>query len=355
MPKSIALIGPYPPPYGGVSVHIKRLFHRLKDSGYVPRVYCQPLPPDRIEPGIIPTRGRFTWKWWLLEQSWRPQPAIIHCHDGWHWSFDLWWMVLRGKRVVMTLHDQLTHTKFADTPAISQRAARLLFCSPRVEWIAVSANVHEQLLELGARPEKIQIIPAFILPPQAESNRTTLPDALKHFADQHRPLLVTYGWHLWLDANGQDVYGFDLCIELVRALKLEFSGIGLVILLPQIGDANYFQELQCRVREFNLQTNILFWTEPLDEPHRLWARADVFVRATITDGDALSVREALSLCVPVVASDASPRPDGVVLVPMRNLNALRAAVQNIILNQSNVVRCADQLDNFVSLLAMYER
>src|SRR5262249_42539278 len=43
------------------------------------------------------------------------------------------------------------------------------------------------------------------------------------------------------------------------------------------------------------------------------ARADLFVRATLADGDALSVREALALGVPVVASDAARRPPGTAL------------------------------------------
>ena len=37
----------------------------------------------------------------------------------------------------------------------------------------------------------------------------------------------------------------------------------------------------------------------------------LFVRPTRTDGDANSIREALYLGVPSIASDAAPRPDGV--------------------------------------------
>jgi glycosyltransferase involved in cell wall biosynthesis len=45
----------------------------------------------------------------------------------------------------------------------------------------------------------------------------------------------------------------------------------------------------------------------------LIAGADVVVRSTFVDGDAITVREALSLGVPVVASDTAFRPDGVTL------------------------------------------
>ena len=42
------------------------------------------------------------------------------------------------------------------------------------------------------------------------------------------------------------------------------------------------------------------------------SRLDIFARCTYYDGDALSVREALALGVPVVASDTDYRPEGVI-------------------------------------------
>jgi hypothetical protein len=54
--------------------------------------------------------------------------------------------------------------------------------------------------------------------------------------------------------------------------------------------------------------------------------SDLFLRATNTDGDATSLREALALDVPVAASDASPRPEGVVLFRKRDTRDMRRAV-----------------------------
>jgi glycosyltransferase involved in cell wall biosynthesis len=42
-------------------------------------------------------------------------------------------------------------------------------------------------------------------------------------------------------------------------------------------------------------------------------RSHVFVRATLEDGDSISVREALALGVPVVASRVGTRPPGTIL------------------------------------------
>jgi glycogen(starch) synthase len=46
---------------------------------------------------------------------------------------------------------------------------------------------------------------------------------------------------------------------------------------------------------------------------QLMSRSAVFVRPTIRDGDSISVREAVALSVPVVASRVGTRPDGVLL------------------------------------------
>ncbi len=54
------------------------------------------------------------------------------------------------------------------------------------------------------------------------------------------------------------------------------------------------------------------------------AAADVFVRPTLADGDALSVREALALGCAVVASDVGHRPPGCLVFPVRDVEALSA-------------------------------
>ena len=56
-------------------------------------------------------------------------------------------------------------------------------------------------------------------------------------------------------------------------------------------------------------------------------RSRVMLRTTLYDGDALSVREALQLGTPVIASDNGMRPQGVRLIPKADLGALVSATE----------------------------
>jgi hypothetical protein len=70
----------------------------------------------------------------------------------------------------------------------------------------------------------------------------------------------------------------------------------------------------------------------------------------------VSVREALSLHVPVVASDASPRPDGVVLFQSRSAPALATALRQVLTGRpayAQSLRSLDVPDNFPALLNLY--
>jgi glycosyltransferase involved in cell wall biosynthesis len=66
-------------------------------------------------------------------------------------------------------------------------------------------------------------------------------------------------------------------------------------------------------------------------PHDLTLRAiadsDVLLRTTLYDGDAISIREALYLGTPVIATDNGMRPGGVDLVPIGDTEALADAIQ----------------------------
>ena len=72
----------------------------------------------------------------------------------------------------------------------------------------------------------------------------------------------------------------------------------------------------------HLENRCLFVTEAIEESASLWREADVVIRATNTDGSSLTVLEALSLGVPVVASDCAERPRGAVLFRTRDRSDL---------------------------------
>jgi hypothetical protein len=67
-----------------------------------------------------------------------------------------------------------------------------------------------------------------------------------------------------------------------------------------------------------------------DAPHpvtlRAIADARLLLRTTLFDGDALSVREALQLGTPVIATENGMRPHGVRTIPVRDQAALELAI-----------------------------
>jgi glycosyltransferase involved in cell wall biosynthesis len=70
-----------------------------------------------------------------------------------------------------------------------------------------------------------------------------------------------------------------------------------------------------------------------DVPHAVTlqaiSRSDVMLRTTLYDGDAVSVREALYVGTPVIATDNGMRPPGVQLIPKQDLQALTACIQQV--------------------------
>ena len=337
-------------------MHIKRLLRRLAALNIRSWVYCQPSSTSDHAEQVVPVSIKFSWHGWIPEHGWRCNASIVHFHDGWYWAPAALAMLLRGKKVVMTFHDQQAGgVMWQGASWLERRVSRWLVRHPRVWWVAVSQEVKRQLIEKGVPPSRITVAPAYI-PPRVDAQASSLPAYVRDFLTAHSPVLSTYAWRLTIDAQGVDVYGFDHCIEMIRSLKADFPKIGLGISLPQVADVDYFRDLKARVAASGLEDHVLFITEPLDDVHLLWQASDVFVRATNTDGDAVAVREALSLRVPVVASDASARPDGVVLFETRNLEALNHAVRQVLTHRAAHVQALQSIsieDNFPPLLKLY--
>ncbi len=103
MKVAIKLIGTYPPPYGGVSVHIKRLKIALRQRDLDVTVLADPgtvAEDDRV----VPTR---LGPGWYLRQLVNRKASLLHFHTSGLESRTLGFLSFLawlGKPVVVTLH-----------------------------------------------------------------------------------------------------------------------------------------------------------------------------------------------------------------------------------------------------------
>jgi glycosyltransferase involved in cell wall biosynthesis len=118
-------------------------------------------------------------------------------------------------------------------------------------------------------------------------------------------------------------YGLDLLVEAVARLRCEYPLLGCVVM----GSGNR-DEAAALVRRRGLHGAIHFAGDlEHDECVKVIARSNVFVRPSRADGDSISVREAVALGVPTVASNVGTRPEGAHLFPVGDVDALVAGLR----------------------------
>jgi glycosyltransferase involved in cell wall biosynthesis len=209
--------------------------------------------------------------------------------------------------------------------------------------------VNRALVELfvkrfGVPPGRVLEIKPYALPagvPQVE-----LPQSLESFFSSHQPLMISMGWL-------EPEYDFALQIRALGPVRRRFPKAGLIIL----GEGRLGPELRAQIAAESYADHVLM---PGDVPHSIAlaaiARADIFLRTTLYDGDSISVREALHFGTPVIASDNGMRPPGTRLIPRENLEALVEAIQQLV-DQGKPRRHHVGLDqeNIHAVYAMYQQ
>jgi glycosyltransferase involved in cell wall biosynthesis len=238
----------------------------------------------------------------------------IHLHTNGH-NFKSWLLALLCGSVgsnanacrILTLHSGMAPRYV--TGGFWQREVARRACRLYSRIICVSSAIQEAVIGLGVPPDLTEIAPAYIQPQLAKN---ALEPLLLAWIARHRPLLSTVVFF-------RPEYGVDLLIAAVARLRWEHPSIGCLIM----GSGEQRLQAQQQIREFGLDEHVLLLG---DVEHSrcldLISRSDVFLRPTLDDGDSVSVREALSLGVPVVASRVGTRPEGVFLFPPGDLDDL---------------------------------
>jgi glycosyltransferase involved in cell wall biosynthesis len=313
--ESVIQLGVYPPPHGGVQTNVVAIHERLQDRGVRSSVISLSRHRHAGIPNVFfPETALEVGKLLLTLPS-----NVVHFHIGGDITNRLVALALLinslpGRRTVLTLHSGGYPTS---AQARQTRRVKLIHAVFRRfdALVGVNPEVKAFLANSGINPQKVYQLQPFphltrIKPGKASHLR------LDSFCAHQKPLLATVGLL-------EPEYDLPLQFNVLRQLRQTYPEVGLVI----VGSGSLHDELARQIALEPHNDRILLAG---DVPHpitiELIRRADVLLRTTLYDGDAISVREALQLGTPVVATDNGMRPAHVFLAPIGDANRVAEQV-----------------------------
>lgn len=291
----ILICGPVAPPIGGVAVHIARLARVGRKVGFAIS-HCDESRILKDE--VFNLREFDLFGYIKLFRS----ADLVHIHSSvdlfrlFHLAFAL----IFRKPIIITFH--------------SWRGGRLqTFFTSRVigfngwQCIFVSERVKNLINLPGV------VIPAFI-PPDLD-DETDLPidilDWVNNQRQQGRHVLSSNAFRLdFLD--GKDIYGLDICMDAFLDPWVAKNCSMLFVVSSLESPVVYINTIKKKLNSRGLSAIFYLRIGAISYP-KLIKVVDATVRATTTDGDAISVRESLYFNKITIASDVVVRPNGTVL------------------------------------------
>jgi len=296
------MIGPCPPPLGGVSVFIKRYKQKMEDAGHEVHV---------LDPCSLSKVKYFVNLFSIRKRRYE----LISINVASFYVLAIIFLTrLAGKAQVID-HNwrQLERWGFLKVRLFSYMVNRYR------ELILVGSHLKAYYRGHGVNLplNRVRVQNAFIHPPLEEEPEIleTYSSDVHTFVESRSPLLVANGSGITF-YQGVDIYGLDMCVELVAALKKTNENIGLLFALADITDKEYYEDINRRIDELGIRDNFHFMTGQ-KELWPLLKKADLMVRPTCTDGYCTSVAEARAFGCPVVASDVCQRARGSIIFANR--------------------------------------
>jgi glycogen synthase len=331
MPRRALIVGALPPPSGGVATHCRELQRALLAAG----VQAELLDPRRVGPDGRDGRARLLSRLALAHL----RRELVHVHTNGH-NRGSWTLAALGAAghlgpSLLTLHSGLA----PDYIRARARACRLI-AARYSHVIAVNPEIAAALVDAGLAPSRIVVEPAFT--PASLAFRVP-PAGLAQIRRAHSLLLAS------ALAPGLE-YGAAVLLDAFALVRARRPDAGLVV----YGPGTRAPALAAAARARGLGDAIHHLGEL--ERHQalaVVAAADLFVRPTLADGDAISVREAIALGRPVVASAVGARPPEAMLFPAGD--AAACAEQIFLSLSKRLPENAHRVDCLPTLLDLYAR
>ncbi|CAJ36729.1 glycosyltransferase family 1 protein [Methanocella arvoryzae] len=307
--KKIDLIGHYPPPYGGIQVHIQRLQTYLEDNGYTCIVYDFNGTVKRKN--IIDIKHNLPSCFLLNGDIINYHAAGMTLSNSLAIIFFRFISFINGKTFLITYHSMRNNLLFYNNLT---RIVAKLFLRLTPYFIVVNQDIKDRLVSLNVNSENVKIISPFFPPVINSSDIELVPSHVWDFINSHHPIISANASSISFYFE-EDLYGIDMCVELCKSLIESYPNIGFIFSLAKLNNVDYFEKLKSRLQ--GIENNFLFLIGPYPF-YPILLKSHIFVRPTNSDGDAVSIWESLFFKIPTIASDCVSRPAGTIIFKNRN-------------------------------------
>ena len=337
-------LGPYPPPEGGINRNMLAIREELQTNGH----QCSIIATSKStkitnENGVYhPSNPQELIK--LLQKI---KCDVLHLHVGGEITKRVLGLIAvcaffgRGKSV-LTIHsggypsskEGKSAKKNSIRGAIFRQFEKIITVNPLI------AGVFEKY---GIAKEKIKVVYPFVH--RNPDPTVKIPEKLKEFAEKHSPFLVTV-------CLLEDTYDLFMQIDAMEKVLEKLPDAGLMI----AGSGSLENDLNKAISSKSYANRIFIAG---DVEHKitlhLIKKADILLRTTKFDGDAIAVREALFLDTPVIATDNGMRPEGVNLIPIHDKNELVKKIENLSQSEKKFkLEKPDDKSNITKILKIYD-
>jgi glycosyltransferase involved in cell wall biosynthesis len=327
--KKILQISPFEPPASGWTKRIKLLRAVIAERGGV----CDVLdigPNRKLErSGCVSVHSGADYLRKLFRYA--RQDFTFHCHINAEYFRGLL-LALAACLIGRLFRNRVLTTFHGGAKQRDLEGWRRTLVSPFFKTIfslsdAIICNsaAEKRVLSTLVKSTKIFAIPAFSKQ-YLDFSMSQLEPAAERFIGSHEPVISTY-------LCFRDGFFTDTVIHSITQLALKWPNLGLVV----VGTGNEVGLFQEKVAAAHISDNVYLCGD-MDHSSfmTLISKSMIHLRTPITDGVSATVLEALSLRIPVVASENGNRPATVVTYIADDPNDLTRVLNTTLNNHAEV-------------------
>ncbi|MGQ5522099.1 glycosyltransferase family 4 protein [Chitinimonas sp. PSY-7] len=314
----VGIVGPLPPPSGGMANQCEQLVRLLRAEGLPIEHVRTNSPYHPAWVALVPViRAGFRllpYLWQLWRTAGRVEVLHILANSGWAWHLftapAVWLGQLRGCAVVINYRGGNAEPFFASAPA---------YVLKMLGKVALRVTPSNFLLRVFANHGLV----AEVIPNIIDLSRFSV-GPLRHF--DNAP-------HIVVTRNLEPIYDIPTAILAFAQIRIHFPAARMTV----AGSGPELANLQALVAEQGLTEAVYFSgrIENADIP-KLYAEADCMLNPSTVDNMPISILESFASGVPVVSTCAGGIPDmlsdGVsgLLVPIGDPAAMATAAQKVL-------------------------